>query len=514
MNDNLRMRSLRFVLPLHRAVAHSKGQIMADAEITTRDSSESLNFVRSAPEIVRRILLSAGQKAFIRERLISFAAGETFLIEGGRNDALYLLLDGECELLKQVPGTSECEQISTHRAGDLLGVNSYATGQESFCTARALSPMRCLRLADRDLKDLPQIQPELHEWIRHLMVANLADRYRASVRLQVELRQANRELTETRNRLIHQEKMAVLGQLVAGVAHELNNPVAVLSRQSEFLSEAIHTLCRHCLQDRQDLPWSKFLDGGGKALATGSVESRRAMEGLLGTRPEMPRALARRLACLPEDLRTLWLRDLKNESDRAMMLALFEVSHLIHIQRISCEQVQHLVTSLKNYARPSVSEPELVELRQSLEQVMTILGHRLKNLRVSMSGPSEVKVRARPGDLNQIWTNLIKNACDVLPEGGHLEVQWEVAAHQVTVSIVDHGPGIPAQLREKIFDVNFTTKTGGENFGLGLGLSITRSLVEQLGGEISLHDTPGGGSTFQVKLPLEKPSQEKLSALA
>jgi signal transduction histidine kinase len=111
-------------------------------------------------------------------------------------------------------------------------------------------------------------------------------------------------------------------------------------------------------------------------------------------------------------------------------------------------------------------------------------------------------VSARATSLTQIWTNLIKNACEAMDDHGVLRVRAFRSGDHAVVEISDNGPGIPEDLRKKIFDVNFTTKTGGENFGLGLGLSITGSLVKENDGILELTDTPGGGCTFRVKFPI------------
>jgi signal transduction histidine kinase len=183
----------------------------------------------------------------------------------------------------------------------------------------------------------------------------------------------------------------------------------------------------------------------------------------------------------------------------------FECAQWLHAQGLAAAQVAHLVASLKSYVRPDSAGPSRVNLAESITGVLTMLGHELKPHQLETELDPSLHVHAPPGDLWQIWTNLIQNACDALPPSGRLEITTRAKDHhQVEVAVIDHGPGVPAALRERIFDLNFTTKTGDEHFGLGLGLGITQSLVTQHGGRIWLSDTPGGGATFTVSLPLSQ----------
>jgi len=430
------------------------------------------------------------------------APGDELVREGAPNDSLYALLQGELALYKKTTGP-EPVRVSTHGPGDLLGVHSISTGRPAFTTARVLTPLRCLRLDTVALADLPAAHPEFHQLLQELITANLADRYRSAVRLQLHLAEANAEITETRNQLIHQEKMAVLGQLVAGLAHELNNPAAALARQRDHLSETLSGLFGHALPTG----WLDYWQAGETAPPAASDPAARArLEKLDTLRSALPRPLQRRLAALPEALAASLLPPLdaaELSAEAATRLAVFETAHLLHAQQAAAAQISHLVASLKNYARPASAGPERVNLRANLENTLLILGPSLENIDVATALDPDLEVHARGGDLSQIWTNLIRNAAEALGPEGKLEISARrLSPGEVEVCVIDHGPGIPPVLRERIFDLNFTTKTGRENFGLGLGLSITRTLVAQHGGNLSVRDTSGGGATFAVRLPL------------
>ncbi len=430
------------------------------------------------------------------------APGDELLREGVPNDSLYALLQGEIALFKKTAGP-EPIRVSTHGPGDLLGVHSISTGRPAFTTARVLTPLRCLRLDTVALADLPASHPEFHQLLQELITANLAGRYRSAVRLQLHLAEANAELTETRNQLVHQEKMAVLGQLVAGLAHELNNPAAALARQRDHLADTLVGLFGCALP----AGWLDYWQAGETAPPAASDPAARArLEKLDTQRPALPRPLQRRLAALPEPLAAALLppRDAAELApDAATRLAVFETAHLLHAQQAAAAQISHLVASLKNYARPGSAGPERVNLRANLENTLLILGSSLEHTDVSTALEPDLEVHARGGDLSQVWTNLVRNAAEAMGPGGKLEISARrLSPAEVEVCIIDHGPGIPPALRDRVFELNFTTKTGRENFGLGLGLSITRTLVAQHGGHLAVRDTPGGGATFAVRLPL------------
>ncbi len=457
-------------------------------------------------ELVSRLRVLVDAAPALRALVTTHATGEALLREGEANEVLFVLLEGEVALFKAAAGEAPL-RVSTHGPGDILGVNSVATGQPAFTTARVLRPTRCLALAPEALARLPAEQPELHGLLQRLTTANLADRYRSAVTLQLNLARANAELTETRNQLVHREKMAVLGQLVAGLAHELNNPAAALARQRDHVAETLAGLCAHVLPEG----WRDYWTAGETAPpAAGDPAARVRLERLESARPDLPRALLRRLAALPEALAAPLLPPrgaTQPPPPAAARLAVFELAYLLHSQRAATAQISHLVASLKTYARPASSSVERIDLRENIEGTLRILGPALEGTELGVDLQSGLGVKARPGDLSQVWTNLIRNALEAAGPGKPLRVVARpVDGGAAEVAVIDRGPGVPPALREKIFELNYTTKTGRENFGLGLGLSITSSLVAQHGGELRLEDTPGGGATFVVRLPLAAPA--------
>jgi len=470
--------------------------------MSERASPESLftadALSESAVEAIQHLVAANPE---LMSHLRDFAVGARPIEEGAPNHRLFVILEGALALFKNLPGGGVIE-VSRHGRGDLVGVHSFATDNRSFCTAEAVEPTRALRLGPSLLESLPTNYPELHRLVQRLIVANLAMRYRSAVQLQVQLSEANRELTETRNRLIHQEKLAVLGQLAAGVAHEVNNPVAAILRHSDTLKELLPPLLESAAPGLAAEFWRAGLDSPG-SLAT----QREAMEALTAAYPALPRAALRQVAAIPPDLRTKVLGKPGATSVTAngtALIAIFECAFLLRHMGTGAHQISHLVKKLKEYARPASIDPEVVDIRESIEGTFVVLNPLINRHQLSAMLTPGLNVSARATSLTQIWTNLIKNACEAMESGGTLSVRAFANNGRALVEIQDTGPGIPEELKHRIFEVNFTTKTGGENFGLGLGLSITRSLINENDGVLELTETPGGGCTFRVSFPLAK----------
>lgn len=142
-------------------------------------------------------------------------------------------------------------------------------------------------------------------------------------------------------------------------------------------------------------------------------------------------------------------------------------------------------------------------------ETLQILGNQLKNVNVDVNLPEIPGVSCIPGEINQVWTNIIINACDAMGNKGDLFISCGLTSEDyVWVKIADNGPGIPDKFKKKIFDSSFTTKTAGGEFGLGIGLAICKGIIEKHQGTIMVNDRQGGGAEFLVSLPVQQPTSE------
>lgn len=281
-----------------------------------------------------------------------------------------------------------------------------------------------------------------------------------------QLRVAYRDLERAQSQLVHSEKMTSLGQLVAGVAHEINNPAS-------FVHGSLANL-------------TTYLERFIAALDT--IE--RAAAGDPG------------LARLLDDVRARYRLD----------YLVRETPQLLRICAEGSERITSIVADLRTFARAGGSDRLPVDVRDGVDSTLRLLQHRLVqgNVRVVRDYGEVPLVQASPGELNQAWMNLIANAIDATSGRTPADitirmrrVQGDGARDWLEVSFADTGPGIDADHLERVFEPFFTTKPVGQ--GTGLGLSIAYGTVKSHGGDITVSSVPGTGTTFVVRLPLAPP---------
>ena len=251
-----------------------------------------------------------------------------------------------------------------------------------------------------------------------------------------ELHDALEKLRRAQNDLIRSEKLASMGRLVAGIAHEINNPVNAVINTLAPLEEAIKTMAA---------------ERDGDAAARGAGEAQ-----------EMLRVVQRGAA-----------------------------------------RTKAIVQALHNYSRGDEQRPRELVVARSVDDTLDLLRHRLRNVRVEKEIDPELRLNGFPGQIDQVFMNLISNAAQALgtrDSGGTIRIAARKQAEDVEITVADDGPGIPADVIPKIFDPFFTTKDVGE--GSGLGLSIVHGIVDRHGGRIMVESQVGTGTTFRIVLPV------------
>ncbi len=449
----------------------------------------------------------------LRDAIQTFPTGAYLLREGGKRGRIYCLLEGSVTQYK-TSASGERVPVDVVREGDGVGLLSYCTGNPNYTDAVATCPVTALVLDFDTFGSLARSNPPLYERLQALIRDNLTQRYRRMVELHLEvatvnaaleeerdaLRRTVRELEDTRLRLAHQEKMAVLGRLVAGLAHEINNPAAAVLRSVDYLCDAFeHVLAQLPGETDRDIA-RRFWDSGICADLPDTATQRERLDRLVAEYSHVPRSLLRRLAGLPSEVLSL-MPDL--EKDRVeRLLPVFEAGLNLQTIQVSSERIQNLVVNLKKYARPGTEGDRTIDLREGIRETLLILRGALKRFEVELDLPDIPVVRGDSGKLNQVWTNLIYNACEAMGDAGRLSVRCgTIGEKRVFVRVTDTGPGVPEELRQRIFEPNFTTKEQANHFGLGLGLAISRDIIADHGGELRLEDS-AEGAVFVVELPV------------
>jgi signal transduction histidine kinase len=271
-----------------------------------------------------------------------------------------------------------------------------------------------------------------------------------------ELLRANHELRETQSHLVQQEKMASIGQLVAGVAHEINNPVNFIQGNVHFLREHTDAL----------------------------VAALRAVEAV-ASNPTLD---------LPAELERI-------REEYELDYVLGDLPGVFESCDEGVERTTTVVRDLRTFSRHDEAECQSVNLSESLESTLGLLRSRLTGIRVEREYDDLPLVECLAGQMGQVFLNLLTNAADAVGDSGTIRVRARTMdADRVCVEVEDDGCGIAPDQLDRIFDPFFTTKEVGK--GTGLGLSITYGIVYRHGGRIEVASAPGEGTCFRVELPV------------
>jgi signal transduction histidine kinase len=343
--------------------------------------------------------------------------------------------------------------------------------------------------------------------------------YKFSRRLQSknqELKVTLQELQQTQAQLIQQEKMAALGQLIAGVAHEINNPLGAIQASASNTHKALQdslTELPHLyeyLNPEARKSFFQLLDLASQERHLGISQESRALKRKLTTRlQEYDISDARYLADLlmdmgiDQDIEFLLPLLQDDRGEWALQLAYNLTCSFANNQTIlqAVKRSSKIVFALKNYARFEQTEAkQSIQVAEGLETTLEIYHNQIKrNINLVRDYQELPNIKAYPDELIQVWTNLIHNAIQAMPSGGDLTIATCQKNNGVEVSIADTGAGIPLELQPKIFDAFFTTKPAGE--GSGLGLYISKKIIDKHQGSMSLQSTLGS-TQFKVWLPL------------
>jgi len=278
-----------------------------------------------------------------------------------------------------------------------------------------------------------------------------------------EIRQTLEQLKQAQAQLLQSEKMASIGQLAAGVAHEINNPVG-------FVSSNLGTLAEYAQGLRQLLE------------AYGQLESRLSdsdQEGIAAAREA--------IAGLKDDL--------------GLDFVLEDLDSLVAESREGTQRVRKIVQNLKEFAHVDREEKSLANLNDGLESTLNIVWNELKyKAEVEKSYGELPEIECYPQELNQVFTNILVNASQAIEERGTITIRSFVEDACVCVAIADTGKGMSAEVRERIFEPFFTTKEVGK--GTGLGLSMAYNIVHKHDGDIRIDSQEGVGTTFTIAIPI------------
>ena len=279
------------------------------------------------------------------------------------------------------------------------------------------------------------------------------------------------ELRETQMHLVHSEKMASLGQMVAGIAHEINNPITYVKANISLLEKKGHQV------QAMFYAFSDVFD---------------FFESFKNIKDEMHGAFVAKLT----------------EIDKLIESSKFEkflsdFPKIIHEMRDGVERTQKIVEDLRNFSRLDESHFKEISLVDSIESTLNILKNEYKNrITIHRNFNQLPLIYCNPGHINQVLMNLLMNAFQSIEGEGDVWIRTNAGQNNILISIKDNGKGIPYEIQHKVYDPFFTTKPVGK--GTGLGLAISYKILEAHKGTIFFESTPGTGTEFKITLPIRK----------
>ncbi len=423
--------------------------------------------------------------------------GDVLFREGEPGDSAYVILEGELEIHKQSEGGQQV-LVAVRTAGEVIGEMALIQSSPRSASASVSKPALLIAIPKQTLDDLLVTSPSAVRTVFEAMLQRWKD---------------------TQSRLRQSERMAQLGTLSAGLAHELNNPAAAARRAADQLEGAVAAFTRSVLatvaagasveiveQLIADVVERSGLSGDLNVLARADAEQQ--LEDWLADRsiPEAWR-LAPTLVSLgytEQELGAL-LAD-AGEAHRLLELidAAFELEGLRSEVAMATGRISSIVGALKSYSYLDQAPIQEVDLAKGIRDTLTILKQKLKDVSVQTEFETDLPhIQAYGSELNQVWTNLIDNAADAVAAVADptIVIRARQDGDGVAIEVEDNGSGIPPEIRHRVFDSFFTTKPPGS--GTGLGLDISRGIViERHGGEIGVESEPGR-TVFSIWLPAE-----------
>ncbi len=433
-----------------------------------------------------------------RSDYVLYKQGENIFYPKKPVDHMQIVVDGE--FVSRIKQGNDFNEVGTWSTGYITGLLPFSRMKEAMAYGTALRDTYMLELHKKYFTEMVEVSYEMTQ----NLVAQMSNRIR--------------DFTHIR---LQNEKLMSLGKLSAGLAHELNNPASSIVRNVEELYRRTHQTPER-FKRVMTMRITPEQTDRVNAILFSKIDAKR---------PEL--SLMQRES-LKDDLLD-WLED--RDVDNAEVIAetfvefgmteddLDEIHDIVdgkHLDGImpwlestlSLEQlvgeikeasgrIADLIKSIKSYSHMDrARDGELIDIQDGILSTLTILKHQLKNKSIDVQqdfGENLPKILAFPGQLNQVWTNLLDNAIDAMDSGGVLTIKTYDKRDRVFVEITDNGPGIPDDVKSKIFDPFFTTKGVGK--GTGLGLEVVRRIVDHHKGSITVDSVPGK-TTFTICFPV------------
>ena len=426
---------------------------------------------------------------------VSLRAGEILIKQGDVGDSAYVIMTGEFEIQKQT-GQSLIK-IDVRNPGDVVGEMALLSRAPRSATVLSKTDSETLRIPQEAFENLLSSSSTAAMAVLHWVMARL---------------------TQNESLLHQQEKMAALGTMSAGLAHELNNPAAAAQRSAAELNKILiqwqsltNQIVSAAFRENQTAWLNSFMDETtrrfGAPLKLNALEKIDLVDQLeawlqangVQAAWELAPALVN-FGWKVESLEELKDTGLFDFSIQWLGTACLGVGLLFEIQHTT-ERISQIVHAMKSYTYLDQAPLLEVDIHDGLENTLVIMQHKLKKgvtIRREYSA-NLPRIEAYASELNQVWTNIIDNAIDAMNGRGEISLRTYAEDDKVVIEITDNGPGIPEEIQARIYEPFFTTKQPGK--GTGLGLHISHDIVANRHHGQLLVESKAGGTKFKVILP-------------
>jgi len=430
-------------------------------------------------------------------QIIEAPVGTVLASEGEQTRLFHVLLEGELRITRVYDRQTVLMAVT--KPGNYIGETMLLLGIPWLATVRVSKPARLFRLDEesfwRMLSTCPSVAREI-------------------------FRSASNRMRNMEGYSQQREKLASLGTMAAGLAHELNNPASAARRAAAHLQETTDGVQSFICQLGKVLEaehW-EYLVGASQEISKRTVpkldhlarsDSAEAVAKWLDGH-QVPAAWELAHTFVNAGLDAAWLAELTEKLPPAShtvalrwLEARLNLKSLISEVEQSTGRIAELVKAVKSYSYMDQSPMQEIDVHEGLESTLTMLGHKLKNVTVVRAFDRSVpRIMAYGSELNQVWTNLIDNAIHAVNGKGKICIGTTLEDNQLVVEIVDNGSGIPPEVQPRLFEPFFTTKSVGTGTGLGLVIS-NRIVADRHGGEIEFESHPGK-TRFTVRLPVNR----------
>lgn len=434
-------------------------------------------------------------------REIELAEGEVLFSQGDTNYGFHVVLEGEIQITKVVG--NETKLLAIHHRGEFMGEISMLNQAASIASAQAIVPSRVLRLEVEAFRQILIERSPVSDTILAAMVGRTID-------VEAQLRQ--------------QEKLAALGKMSAGLAHELNNPAAAAKRAANTLRDRF--LClqplsmqlnQRCLTAEQlnmlaDVQKQAFTYSNNSPKLDPLTQSDKEDEVTDWLEMhDVPKSWQLAPTFVSAGIDTQKLDNIADNLGAGIgdaltwLEATLATSGLIDEIEQSASRISELVKAVKGYTYMDRAPLQEVDIHEGLDNTLLMLCHKLKKgVTVTRKYDRTLpRINVYANELNQVWTNLIDNAIDAMNGKGQLTILTARENNCILVEIADSGVGIPVDIQHRVFEPFFTTKGVGEGTGLGLEIAY-RIIVTRHHGDLHFESKPGD-TRFRVRLPMMQP---------